>query len=233
MDLDALTDDQLRDEVTTWAGRVAAGEAVLLRLVGELDAREAWAMHRVLSCAHWLSWRLGLTPTTAREKVRVARVLRTLPQLQQAFATGTVSYSQVRAISRVATPADEHTWVELARHCTAAQLEKATQGVNAARRSERRAADPDAEAWRMRPRVRHEQDGTVVLTLRLAPEHAPVVLAALDAARQAEQTDRDTALAALTAELATELAGRQRPPAARCLNTVRCTRRDAAGKMRA
>jgi hypothetical protein len=55
MDLDALTDDQLRDEVTTWAGRVAAGEAVLLRLVGELDAREAWAMYGVLSCAHW-SW---------------------------------------------------------------------------------------------------------------------------------------------------------------------------------
>jgi hypothetical protein len=212
MDLDALSDEQLRDEVTTWAGRVAAGEAVLLSLVGELEARGAWAVHGVLSCAHWLSWRLNLTPATAREKVRVARALRPLPQLQQAFAAGAVSYAQVRAITRVATAADEHTWVELARHATAAQLEKATQGVNAARRHERRAADPDAEAWRMRPRVRHEPDGTVVLTLRIPPEHAPLVLAALEAARQAEQADRDAALA----ELATQLASDASAEAASC-----------------
>lgn len=55
LDVDGLSDDELRGQLMTWAGRVAAGEAVLLRLLGELDEREAWAQDGVLSCAHWAS----------------------------------------------------------------------------------------------------------------------------------------------------------------------------------
>ena len=65
MELAEISDAELVEQVTTWAGRVAAGEARLLALVGELDAREAWAVHGVRSCAHWLSWRIGWTPGTA------------------------------------------------------------------------------------------------------------------------------------------------------------------------
>ena len=39
-----LSNDQLADEITTWAGRVAAGEARLVELIGEFDAREAKRM---------------------------------------------------------------------------------------------------------------------------------------------------------------------------------------------
>ena len=99
-----MTKDQLQDEVTTWAGRVAAGEARLLELIGELDAREAWAGWGVLSCAHWLSYRCGMGLATARERVRVARALRELPQTRELFGAGRLSWSQVRALTRVATP---------------------------------------------------------------------------------------------------------------------------------
>jgi hypothetical protein len=123
LDVAALSDDELVVELATWSGRVAAGEAVVLRLLGELDVREAWGQVGVLSCAHWAAWKLGLTLTTAREKVRVARGLRDLPLLTERFSSGRVSYAQVRAITRVATAADEADWIELARHTTAAQLE--------------------------------------------------------------------------------------------------------------
>jgi hypothetical protein len=70
MDAASLTNDELIDHVATWAARVARGDAQLLALIAELDAREAWAGHGVASCAHWLSFRLGWSPTTARERVR-------------------------------------------------------------------------------------------------------------------------------------------------------------------
>jgi len=51
-----FSDDEVADAITAWAGRIAAGEARLLRLIGEFDRREAWSRPGLLSCAHWLSW---------------------------------------------------------------------------------------------------------------------------------------------------------------------------------
>ena len=198
MDLTVLTNEQLIGQLTTWTGRVAAGEALVLKLLGELDAREAWAAHGVLSCAHWASWRLGLTLPTAREKVRVARALRGLPQLAEEFGAGRLSYAQARAITRVATPTDEPKWLELAAFTTAAQLEKAVRGVARAR-GDRQRAHPPREAVR----ITWDEDGTLVVGLRIAAAHAPAVLAALEQAQASEQADRDQ----LYAQLAEDLIG--------------------------
>jgi hypothetical protein len=140
--LSSLTDNQLADEITTWAGRVAAGEARLLELIGEYDARGAWCGPGLLSCAHWLSWRLGIGLNAAREKVRVANRLRELPKLAAAFAAGKLSWSQVRAITRISDVLDEDDWILYARSMTGQQLERLVQAVNGARREEREAADP-------------------------------------------------------------------------------------------
>ena len=63
--------------------------------IGELDERRAWAVDGILSCVHWLSWRLGMGPNAAGERVRVARALRKLPRISEAFGEGRLSYSQV------------------------------------------------------------------------------------------------------------------------------------------
>lgn len=84
--LTELSDEQVADEITTWAGRVAAGHARLLSLIGEFDRREAWSGPGLLSCAHWLSWRVGMGLKAAHERVRVARALADLPVLVKAFA---------------------------------------------------------------------------------------------------------------------------------------------------
>ena len=72
--LSELSDEQVRSGLTLWAGRIAAGEATFVDLVGELDAREAWGGVGIKSPAHWLGWQCSLTLSTAREHVRVASV---------------------------------------------------------------------------------------------------------------------------------------------------------------
>lgn len=178
-----LSDQQMADEIATWAGRIAAGEARLLALVAEFDRREAWAGPGLLSCAHWLSWRLGMGLKAAHERVRVARALAALPRTAETFGQGQLSWTQVRAITRVATADDEQTYVEVARHATGAQLEKLVRGVRRARKIVADEVDPELAAHRMRTRVGYDEDGTLVVTMRLRAEDGAVVLAALEQAR--------------------------------------------------
>lgn len=51
----------------------------------------------------WLAWRLGLSLSAARERVRTAHALRGLPAVSRVFAEGRISYSKVRAMTRVVT----------------------------------------------------------------------------------------------------------------------------------
>jgi hypothetical protein len=175
-----LSDQELADGIVTWSGRIAAGEAELLAHIGEFDVREAWAGPGLLSCAHWLSWRTALGPTAAREKVRVARALRELPLLQRAFGSGRLSYSQVRAITRVATPDDQQRWIDAARCTTAGQLEQLIRGVRRVHKVEEDAADPEHAAWTMRATKSYDDDGNAVYRIVLPAEAAAVVDAGLE-----------------------------------------------------
>src|SRR6058998_709821 len=98
--------DGLGDQIAELSAHLDAATAHLLDLIREFDARGGWG-NGFRSCAHWLSWRVGLEPGAAREHVRVARALGSLPGLAQALARGELSYSKVRALSRVATPETE------------------------------------------------------------------------------------------------------------------------------
>jgi len=198
MDARSLTNDELIDQVATWAARVARGDAQLLALIAELDAREAWAGHGVASCAHWLSFRLGWSPITARERVRVARALAGLPLVQEAFAAGRVTYSQVRAITRAATPESQESWLALARHTTGSQLEKAVRGAARAIAADR---DPAERPEKPAVRVQWDDDGDLVLTVRVPAHEAVPLLAVLEQHQSAEQADREQALTALLEEV--------------------------------
>src|SRR5204863_7705364 len=101
MEMRAL--DRLGDEIAELSAHLEAATARLLDLVREFDAREGWNTG-FRSCAAWLSWRVGLDPGAARERVRVARALGTLPLLAAALSRGEVSYAKVRAVTRGATP---------------------------------------------------------------------------------------------------------------------------------
>jgi hypothetical protein len=96
------TTGQLETELLGLAGHLAAAQCRFLCLLAEFDRRNGWAGPGLRTCAHWLSWRAGMSLRTATEHVRVAHALATLPKITEAFAAGRISYSKVRAITRIA-----------------------------------------------------------------------------------------------------------------------------------
>jgi hypothetical protein len=82
--------DRLGDEIAELAAHLNAATAHLLELIREFDAHGGWA-NGFRSCAHWLAWRVRLNLGAAREHVRVARALGSLPRLADALACGELS----------------------------------------------------------------------------------------------------------------------------------------------
>jgi Domain of unknown function (DUF222)/HNH endonuclease len=181
--LAGLPSERLEREITELGGHINAATARWLGLVGEFDRREAWAEWGCRSCTHWLSYRCGISPAAAREQVRVARRLEELPHLRAAFGRGELCYSQVRAVTRVATPGNEADLLEIALHATAAQLEtivRAYRGV-----LEIELGDESAEYRRRFVRCEHDDDGALLIHARLPAEEGALVLAALEGSRKA------------------------------------------------
>jgi uncharacterized protein DUF222/HNH endonuclease len=174
--------DQLGDEIAVLSAHLDAATARLLDLIREFDARGGWNSG-FRSCAAWLSWRVGLDLGAARERVRVARALGTLPLLAQALARGELSYAKVRALTRVATPETEARLLGVGRGGTAAHVERIVRGWRYVdRRAEAREA---AQRHRSRGlRVYQDADGMVVVRGRLEPEVGALFMQALAAARE-------------------------------------------------
>ncbi len=122
-----LVTERLEAEITTLAAHLTAAECRFLLLVGEFDRREAFLAWGCRTAAFWLSWKCGIDIRSAQEKLRVARALNTCPHIVEAFAVGRLSYSKVRAITRIVTPENEVELVSLALHATAAQVERAVR----------------------------------------------------------------------------------------------------------
>ena len=174
--------DRLGDEIAELSAHLDAAIARLLDLIREFDARGGWNTG-FRSCAEWLAWRVGLAPGAARERVRVARALGTLPALAEALARGELSYAKVRAITRVATPETEARLLAVGRAGTAVHVERIVRGW---RRVDRQAEAREATRQRAGRalHVYQDEDGTVVLRGRLTPEVGALLLRALDAARE-------------------------------------------------
>ena len=171
--------DQLGNRIAELSARIQAATYELLCDVREFDRHHGWEGFR--SCAHWLNWRTGLDLGAAREKLRVAAALADLNHLSAAMACGRLSYSIVRALTRVATADNEARLIAVACCATAAQVERLVRGWRQADRE----AQPDAEQVRLERRAlstRVDEDGMVVLRARLTPEVGAVVLRALEAA---------------------------------------------------
>lgn len=121
----SCNDVQLQQEITMLSGQINVANYRLLKLIAEFDSRGAWRCGgTVRSCAHWLAAQCGMTIGAARERVRVARSLGALPEVDSAFSTGGLSYSKVRAITRVATQKNEGFMVMMAEQSSASHLEK-------------------------------------------------------------------------------------------------------------
>ncbi|MBJ8337622.1 DUF222 domain-containing protein [Antrihabitans sp. YC3-6] len=181
--------EEIETEICSLAGQIAAATARFLTLLAEFDARRGWAGWQLHSAAHWLSWKAGISLHTAREQVRVANAVTELPRIAQAFAEGRVSYSKVRALTRVATPHTEESLLRIALQSPAAHLDRLVRGlVKQARTPDDTNNNTDTD--RARGRWFYDDDGYLVVMARFRPEDGARFLAALTRA-ECERTRTD------------------------------------------
>src|SRR5688572_510798 len=135
--------EKLGERIAEQAAHIDAAMHRLLYDLRIFDAEAGWYLAGAKSCAAWLSWRVGWDLATAREHVRVARKLGELPKIDDALRRGAVSYSKVRAMTRVATPATEDTLLDWSGRCTAAHLESICAKYRMVKRISEGPADAD------------------------------------------------------------------------------------------
>jgi hypothetical protein len=174
----------LGDRIADLAQRIQVAEYEMLCLIAEFDDRRAWAAAGFGSCAEWLAWRIGCKPNSARERVRAAHALERLPRTSAAMRAGTLSFSKVRALTRVATPENEEALLEFAHAGSATNLERVVRAW--------KALDDREELGLEQMRHRHRSfsvfvgdDGSYVVKGRLEPEVGAVLMRAIEAAGDA------------------------------------------------
>jgi hypothetical protein len=178
------------------AGQIAAATCRFLLWLAEFDRSGKWGPWECKSAAHWLSWRCGVDLASAWEQLRVARRLGELPTITGAFGNGELSWYQVRALAKIATPETDASLLDIARYSTGTQLARL---VVAYRKVLEAQANAGAHAAHAKRSLRYffDDDGFFVIKGRLSPEEGKVIEAALEAtaaqlraeARRAESTD--------------------------------------------
>jgi hypothetical protein len=157
-------------------------------LVREFDDRLGWAQWAFSSGAEWLAWRCGLSLSAAREKLRTAHALRRLPAITKAFAAGRISYTKVRALTRVAEPDNEDLLLAFALASTAPQVEERCRQM---RNVGPAATDSARRAWERRGLtvLRNPSAGTLTVSLEVPLEDGELLTKAIDQAVASGEAD--------------------------------------------
>lgn len=186
VDVEALASDERLERMERVAmlhAEITAATRSFLSALAESDRHRDWAAEGFGSCAEWLAWRLGIRRNAANERVRAARALEHLPLISDAMARGELSFSKVRALTRVATPDSEAELLTFARAGSAENLERLVRGW--------RSLLLDAEGEARLERRQHarrsfavfpDEQGMYVVRGVLPPEIGAVLMRAVDGA---------------------------------------------------
>ena len=173
--------DDLDRDICRLVRQMNAESYRMLVLVREFDDRFGYAKWTFKCCAEWLAWRCGISLSAAREKVRTAQALRSLPAISAAFADGRLSYSKVRALTRVAHAHDEDLLLAYALEATAAQVEERCRQI---RNVLPESAHGAQRVWERRSLStwRNEALNTLRITVELPIEEGELIARAIDCA---------------------------------------------------
>ena len=181
--LEAQSVGVIEQELLALNANLNAATYRFLVLAREFDRRLAWADWGMRSMAHWLGWKCGIGPVAAREQMRVAHALVGLPDTAAAFSCGRISYSKVRALSRVATRETEGFFLNIGAHGTAGHLERIVRYAKGGM-----AMDDPQRLQAMVENIacdwHYDDDGMLVLRARLMPDDGARLAAALNAMQQ-------------------------------------------------
>lgn len=174
--------DAAEAELAEWAGVVNAAQGRMVAVVARALDEELWVQSGIASPAHWLTWRLGVSPAHARLLVRVARRHADLPVTMAALDAGELSLDQVEVIARHVPATHDRTVAEVAKEATVPQLRRALRRYSFA------AGDPTTAALeadgteRRRVGFGATDDGRWLLHADLPADEGAVVEQALAAA---------------------------------------------------
>jgi hypothetical protein len=181
-DLDPIV--ELEDQIRALSAQIHSATHRLLVLIAEFDRRRGWEMGGHRCCADWLSFRTGIDRGAARERVRAARALTGLPEIGDAMARGELSFSQVRALTRVATPENEAELLPLAMETPASRLERVIRGWRRGSRQDEARREEELHRSRCLS-VFPDEDGMYVVRGLLPPELGVLLARAIEAGADA------------------------------------------------
>ena len=196
--------DRLGDEISELCGYINVATCHLLELIREFDENQYWEEQGFKSCVHWLNFHCGMGFGAAREHLRVAKALAGLPKISEEFAEGKLSFSKVRAMTRVARPESEDFLLMVARHGTANHVERL---VSQYRRCEK-LNHPDSanELYLAREVTYHyDDDGCLVMKARMPADMGELIVKALEMVMDGEE-QHDAPIAARRADALAEVA---------------------------
>jgi hypothetical protein len=179
--MDDRSIEGLGNAICRLARRMHGDTYQMLLLVRDFDDRFGWAKWSFASCAEWLAWSCQMSLSAAREKVRTAQALRKLPAISAAFADGQLSYSKVRALTRVAHEHDEDLLLAYALDASQAQVEERCRQI---RNVWPESTDAALRAWQRRSLSlsRNPARGTVLISVEVPAEDGELIASALDRA---------------------------------------------------
>lgn len=182
--------EQLGAEITELCSYIYAAESRLLTLIREFDDKEYWAHLGLCSCAHWLNFKCGIGMNAAREKVRVANALAELPKISDGFSKGELSYSKVRAMTRIADETNEDYLLTIATHGTAHHVEKLVAKYRGAKRLQDATLADEQHRDRELSHY-YDHDGCLVIKARMPAEQGALIVKALEMAMERDFGDVD------------------------------------------
>ena len=177
--------EDLDQNILTLCTRINSATYELLVMIRDFDERAGWTQWGLDNCTEWLAWRCDFSVTTAREKVRVAHALKHLPLISEAFASGELSYSKVKAMTRVASRDNEHQLLEFALRHTAVTVAERCRELRCGKEISTGTAQ---RAWAGRSlRIRRDRErNRMTMTVDLPLDTGELLEKALDKARDDE-----------------------------------------------
>ena len=188
-ELDFIPDDpaELRCAVTHMAAHINFADWRFIKLIAAMDRTRGWNECGYCSLGNWLDHRCGLGPCAARERIRIGRALARLPRIDAAFRDGVLSYSKVRAITRVATRDTEAMLLDMAGRSSAAQLESLVRTYERVDRNDVQRVPSEQR----RGLSGHYEDGMLVVTATGPAARGALVINALQKVVDARKDERE------------------------------------------
>ena len=187
--LDFIPDDpaELRRAVARMAAHINLADWRFVKLIAAMERTRGWQEGGYCNLGNWLDHRCGLGPCAARERIRIGRALARLPRIDAAFRDGAISYSKVRAITRVATPETDEMLLAIAERSSAARLESLVRTYEGVGKSDSERAGSEQRrslSW-------YYEDGMLVITAAVPAERGALVIKALQEVVDARTDERE------------------------------------------